>query len=294
MRIISTLFTTLVAAALPGCIYYAEPPADEPPIVDSGDYVQFVQTGWSLPTTSRLANELGMDLDGDGYNDNVIGAVIGALNGIGLEVTLANEEAFGSGDLVLLHSLRADSLADDATVSWQLLLGSPSEPPRFDGTDELTAVGDLGTLIGMNRGGVVTTEFGAAGLYIPLFPDQPALGLPLDVAYLEVELGNAGAVGRIAGGIDARVVRDDLLPRLAEQVITHMASHPDHPFTTGAIQIFDADHDGQVSVDEIANASITKSLLSPDLDLDLDGEYDHVSFAVGLELVPATFAPLGR
>jgi len=64
------------------------------------------------------------------------------------------------------------------------------------------------------------------------------------------------------------------------------------------LNLFDTNHDSQVTIDEIANNTLIRALLAPDLDLfDANGQLhpgvdhlaDSLSIGVGLTCVPASF-----
>ena len=71
----------------------------------------------------------------------------------------------------------------------------------------------------------------------------------------------------------------------------NIARHPDHEFTAIAMQVFDQNHDGQLTVDEVLATPLTRGLFRPDTDTDGDGAADAMSFGVGFDCVPATFTP---
>lgn len=272
----------LLAAALPACVDPASP--DAPPAVTSGELHHFAQTGWSVPTVDE-DRTLGFDLDGDGRRDNAGGALLRTLATIGLDVGGASADAFARGEVVQLHSLRADALDDDASVSWRLFVGLSREQPRFDGTDAFLATSEAGLVSGAIRGGRFDGAIGEATIRVPFFRGQPGLVIPLRVAH--VAFDPATGAGRIGGAIDGFVLHDEVLPALGDQVVRHLARNPDHEFTRAAIQIFDGDGDGAVSRDEFVR--FAGDLLAYDVDLDHAGDDDAISFSLGFGAVPATF-----
>lgn len=266
--------------------------ADEPgpPPVTTGTYHGYVQRGWQLPHNQAEARQLGLDLDDDGEVDNQAGSLIGALLGLGLELDTIADETFAAGDVVALHRLRADSLTDDATVEWRTFDGAPpAEAPRFDGTDRFTIASETGALAGTLSGGHATLAWGDTTITLPFFPDQSPLRIPLTDARMELDLDGDGCIGRLAGVIPAIEIDEQLLPNLGAEMIIHIARHPEHPFTRVALDVFDDDHDGNITIDEFLADGLTRGLFGRDVDTDGDGDRDAMSFGVALDCVPATF-----
>jgi hypothetical protein len=289
---LATVFLLALSAPLAACVT-DDPALPEPPVVDSGRYHHYVQTGWTLPATSSEAYQLAFDLDGDGSGDNNAGNIIGALAGLGLDASGTSAGAFARGDVVILHSVRADDLVDDGAVSWRVLAGEADAPPRFDGTDVLRAGSDDGWLLGPLVQGRADLSWGGVTLALPFFPDQPPLELPLVEARLAATITASGCSGRV-GGVMLNADIETTLPRFAAQAIVHIERNPTNRFAEAAHNIFDEDRDGTITVDEIVTSSLTRSAFRPDVDLDGDGDPDGLSFGLGLECVPATFSAPGE
>src|SRR5689334_15999153 len=105
----------------------------------SGDYHHYVTSGLRIPTSGELQREYGLNIDGDpaGRPDNQLGNVFVALTS-NSDADLQGEvdSAIADGSLVVLHSVRADDLDTDKSVSWQVYLGADAvAPPRWDGSD---------------------------------------------------------------------------------------------------------------------------------------------------------------
>ncbi|HVV82059.1 MAG TPA: hypothetical protein VHE35_03225 [Kofleriaceae bacterium] len=287
-------------AALPGLLALAcaplaactdEPPAG-PPDVTTGAYHTYAQTGWILPHNASEARTVGADLDGDGVIDNQAGSLIGSLIGLGLDLDGASAAAFSDGDVVALHRVRADSLVTDGSIEWTTYDGQPTAaPPRFDGTDHLDVLARTGRLIGLVRDGRAELDWGDATISMPFFPDQSPLRLPLTGARMTMYVDGAGCAARIVGAIPEVEIDGLVLPDLAMELIIHIARHPDHPFTPIAMQVFDTNKDGKLTVDEVLATPVARGLFSPDLDTDGDGVDDAMSFGASFECVPATFTP---
>lgn len=260
-----------------------------PPDVTTGSYHAFVQTGWTLPHNATQALALGQDLDGDGTIDNQGGALIGALINLGLELDGASADAFANGEVVALHRLRADDLTADASIEWRTYDGVPTTAPRFDGADRFEVRAATGRLTGMIRDGHADLPWGETAIALPFFPHQTPLVAPMIDARLVLDVDADGCSGKLGGLIPAREIDQAILPQLAAEIVIHIARHPEHEFTAIAMQVFDRNHDGQLTVEEVLATPLTKSLFRPDTDTDGDGTADAMSFGAGFDCVPATF-----
>ena len=271
------LLLSLLATPLLAC---TDADVDGPPQVDTGRYAAFVQRGWTMPASGTEARAIGFDLDHDGTADNEVGALIGGLAGLGLEVADANAALLGTGDPIVAHVVRADGLDADDAVAWQLWR-SAGTPLRFDGTDRIGPSTVDGALWGAITAGTLAGQWGDTVARVPLFPDQPPVLLVLTDARLELAV-DGPCRGRL-GGTLTDAARTAALDEVGRQTIAHMQAHPEHAFTTAAASIMDDNNDGTVTVAEVAE--IASSLLSRDLD---DGR--GTSFALSFECAPAQLA----
>jgi hypothetical protein len=264
------------------------PDAPVPPAVTSGTYHHYVQSSWRLPSTSDEARRVGFDLDGDGQVENAAGQVLAALGGLGLDVQTESDRAIVAGELVILHSVRADDLVDDASVSWRVLAGFPTTPPRWDGTDLFRVAGEDGSLVGPIVDRDARMDWGVVNVPLPFFPAQGPVILPLASARITATLSADGCEGRI-GGVMLDRDRELTLERFVRQAIAHIERNPEHEFARAAHQIFDDNDDGVITVEEMAGSSIAESLFGPDVDTDGDGRDDGLSFGLGFTCTPAQF-----
>src|SRR5688572_18141775 len=89
----------------------------------SGEYHHYVTTDLRVPLSAELQREYGLDLDNDPSQkpDNQLGSVFVALSSNSdADLQGRIDDALAGGKLVLLHSVRADALAADGSVSWQV------------------------------------------------------------------------------------------------------------------------------------------------------------------------------
>ncbi|HVK71811.1 MAG TPA: hypothetical protein VM734_00770, partial [Kofleriaceae bacterium] len=216
---------------------------------------------------------------------------INLLDGIGLDVSGASAAAFASGDLVVLHQLRADSISNDDSVSWEVLVGAEtSTPPRYDGSETFAFVTSAGTVLGSIDNGRLRARFGELVVRIPFFPGQHPVALSLAAAQVEVELTAAGCHGVVGGAVRDLDVTAVVLPELAAQAVAHMQANPDHEDTLEAVQFFDRNGDGEVTPAEVIR--VVRDFAPPDVHLDDDSRLDALSFGFGFSCVRATLEPL--
>lgn len=291
MRLLA--FPLAAAALLPACLDDDDSDARVPPTVTTGTYHHYAQSAWIIPATSEMAQRHGFDLDGDGRIDNQAGAVMAALGGIGLDVQTESDRALAGGDLVVLHSVRADTLVDDASVSWRVLAGAPTTPPRWDGTDVFRVAGEDGSLVGPIMSGTARMDWGVVNLPLPFFPEQSPMVLPLADARITATISADGCTGSI-GGVMLATDIEDTLARFVRQAIRHIERNPEHELAVIAHEVFDVDEDGTITIPEMADSAIAEALFRPDVDTDGDGRDDGLSFGLGFTCEAAQFTATGE
>src|SRR5262245_35860108 len=99
----------------------------------SGGFTHYVSPSLKLGKTSNEAYGYAFDLDGDGQEDDQIGGLL-ALLASNLDADGRLDAAVKAGTIILLHSLRADSLTSDSTVNWRVLVGSAKPNPDYTGS----------------------------------------------------------------------------------------------------------------------------------------------------------------
>ncbi len=293
--------------------------ADDPggPLpVTSGDYHHFVTSSLRIPTTGELQREYGINVDGDlaGRPDNQLGNVFVALtSNSDAAVQDQIDGAVGAGSLVLLHSVRADELGSDRSVSWQVYGGADTaSPPAFDGSDSFELAGGVSApIIGHTVGGYYDASTKGAGeltVRLQISESAPPLSLDLIQARVEATVDADGCSGRLGGAVTMAQIDSELIPSVVTMMNAAIARDPGCPAhcesgTSAAliIDVFDTNMDGHVTETEIRDSSIIKTLLSADLDLldasgaiGGDGEADSISLGLGFDCVPASFTVAGE
>jgi hypothetical protein len=291
-----------------------EPGGPEP--VTTGEFHHYVTSSLRIPVSGELQREYGINVDGDlaGRPDNQLGNVFVALtSNSDADVQGQIDGAVEAGSVVLLHSVRADDLGADRSVSWQVYGGAAAgAPPAFDGTDSFTlGDGASSPIIGHTTAGYydATTE-GAGALTVRLQISEAAAPLELDLiaARVEATIDETGCSGRLGGAVTMEQIDQELIPSVVTMMNAAIARDPGCPEACEAgtsaaliVDVFDEDMDGMVTETEIKGSSIIQTLLSPDLDLlDASGAFapddmaDSISLGVGFDCVPASFTAPGE
>ena len=277
----------------------------------TGTYHHYVTTDLRVPVTAELQREYGLDIDGDPAKkpDNQLGSVFVALSGAS-EADLQGriDAAIEMGKVVLLHSVRADQIAADGSVSWQVYVGADrTAPPRFDGTDtfEMAAVQDSEPVIGKTAAGKFVAPHAGAGrltVELSVSENEAPLALDLFAARVEAQVDANGCSGSLGGAITQHDVDTVLIPSVVRMMNNAIARDPNCPAACTAgtsaaliIEVFDKNADGVISEQELKDNSIIQTLLAPDLDLiDDDGIRESISLGLGFSCVGATFTAPGE
>ena len=280
-------------------------PADLLPA--TGVRYHFVTNKLLIPTTQEQAQAYALNIDGDsqGQSDNLFGNLLTMLvtAAPGLELQSTIDQAVNAGQIVTLHVLQANNLANDPNASWSIFLGqTAASAPRFDGADKFT-IDPAAPSNSLIAGPIVNGHFagGPGAVRIPMV----ILGSPVVVNLIgvrvEADVTEKGCVnGRLGGGITVDEFRSQILPALADGL--NRIIKADKTAATTILQVFDADQNGAISPAEIENNLLLKLALSPDLDLlDASGKFnprqdgvkDSMSIGLGFTCVPASFTAPG-
>lgn len=271
----------------------------------------YVTDALNLPATSAEAASFGRDLDGDGNRDNQLGEVIAAFAGQGLDLRAAQNDAITSGRIVMLHSLRASSLAGTNHATWQVLYAEPTPDPDLTGSGTFEVASALPRsprLAATIKDHVVKTAPGRIPVQLDIgvaHELDPLMVLQMKKAVVRATCNRRGcSEGRIAGAVSEEQIDALLIPELAalfQTVLEQDCPGPDPsscaPDSSGqTVQgLFDTDDDMQITADELRENALIQSVLAPDLDLikadgspGHDGVMDALSFGFGFTTVPAT------
>lgn len=240
----------------------------------SGETRRFVIDGFELPATTTEARTAGTNLDAETEVDNALGLVVSTLRQYGGDEQTHVRDLFASGALASTIEIQADDFADD-----------PSVGVTFSGRDGTASrvIGGAfaGSVFVPNRVAELGAEHaGQAVLAVPAFADTDPI--ELDAVALELHLAPdaTGYQVTLAGAVRSA----DAIARAREAIVAQIANHPeDH---RSMWTLVDLDLDGTITPDEI-DRSLVASLLSPDLELAIDGTTEKVlSFGFRLHARP--------
>jgi hypothetical protein len=246
-----------------------------------------------------------VDADPQQHPDNKFGEMLTLLTSaaLGLELQSNLDQAINTGQLVLLHVVKADDPLNDPNVSWSIFLGQTAQAaPSFGGSDKfmLNPAAPTNTpIVGALTNGHFTGGQGTARIKIFLM-GQPA-EVDLIGVRLETDLSAQGCVtGKLGGGVTVDEFRGKLLPAIAEGL--NQIIKTDNAVANTLRQAFDSDQNGTITTQELENNPLLMFAISPDLDLlDASGKYspgqdgvkDSYSVGLGFTCVPAAFTAPG-
>jgi hypothetical protein len=279
----------------------------------AGPYHHYVTDSLKFGSTVAEADSYAFDLDDDANHvpDNALGHVFAGLSSqLNVDATLA--ASLQSGDTVILDSLRADWLPYDPTASWQVYLGKPTPQPVLTGGGSFTVdptAPTSSTLAGSIARGQFTGGSGTLPLRLGLVAGQPPIELHLAGARIQATCdATACTKGKLGGGIPETEVDALIIPAMAAIFQADVdadctTSSPDSCTPAGAqiLDLFDSNHDGQITGDELRSNALIRAVLQPDLDLFAangapghDGTNDSLSVGLGFTAKTAVFAAPGE
>lgn len=257
-----------------------------------------------LPMNASQAATYGFDVDGDGTVDNQLGNIMAALvSGLGsVDFQGAVDAAILTGAAVQLVQTTTG-----ASTAVAFSTGAPATTPCTDpsnlttcgrhlnGTTSFTATPPLDpALVGTGTSAVFQAGPGAATLQVPLF-GGPALILPLLKARASFTRSGTTLSGKVGGAIPMTTVNSTIIPALYNWIVTAIALDcTGTTCTPGSLgetllALFDADHDGTVTLAEVQGNALISSLFAPDVDTNGDHVLDALSVGFGYQLVGAIF-----
>jgi hypothetical protein len=301
----------LILLLLAACAALKPTPTQPAPTAEilpaTGVQYHFVTNKLIIPTTQAQTQEFALNVDGDSQQnlDNKFGELLTLLTSAapGLELQSALDQAVNNGQLVTLHVVKADDSLNDPSVSWSIFLGQKTQSaPSFDGSDKFlidSATPTDSSIVGSLTNGHFTGGPGSARVQVFL------LGQLVDVdligVHLETDLSAQGCTnGKLGGGVTVEEFRSKLLPAIADGL--NQIIKENKAVANTLLPIFDSDHNGTITIQELENNPLLMIAVSPDLDLldasgkfnpGQDGVKDSYSVGLGFTCVPATFTAPG-
>jgi hypothetical protein len=254
------------------------------------------------------------DLDGDDSVDNQIGAILLVLKPLGFDADMTLSTAVNAGTIVVLHSVKAASLASGA-ATWQVYIGDPKDNPDLtSGNGMFTIASDSPTsaiVPGTITAGTFSGGPADVTLKLALIEGAEPLTLLLHDAHLEADVTAAGCTnGKLGGGITQTDLTSIILPALVmalnDRIDADGTCHEDPTLNacnaSNKSLLSTLDHvatgnsDNHIQVAEIQNHPVIGNALKPDVDILLangqlgkDGTKESLSIGVGFTCNKAVF-----
>jgi len=298
--------------------------------VSMANPAQYVANALTVPM-DRM--QFGMDLNGDSKVDNQLGNIIGALSANNLNTQDGVDQSICKGAVVLLlteTSADATFQNDDATgalvqVGKQFAYTGPSMcaanmgGPKYDGTDTFAVdtsngftgaqfAGRISNGLYTSNSPVTTTHPVTVALQLPLVSGADPVQLNIVGAHIQFRVsGGKISSGQINGAIKSSDVTNTIIPNVASLLDSRVTANPTGSTEKQILQIFDIGctgmtnlkGDGKIATCEVADNSIIKNVLNPDVQMfDSGGNYhpnsantnkDSLSLGLGFSAVKATF-----
>jgi len=217
-------------------------------IVPEGPHYHYVANKVFVPVNSTQVKEYGLDLDGNGTTDNVLGGVLSFLAGQHLDVQATLDKAVAEGSVNILVDMQTKDFMASSAAGFQVLLGANPQPAacnpmetytcdmamppkcmgcqhQLTGTASFTIMGTPpAPLTGKIAGGTFTGGPGDLNLQIALGGTK-AIELDLIGARAKVSgatpttIGDASSGGAIlAGAITQDDINMKVIPAIADQL----------------------------------------------------------------------------
>ena len=288
-----------------------------------GTAYRYVLRSLTLP---MMRSDFAIDLNGDGRPDNQFGNLMSVFNANNLnpQALMDGAIAMGAG-IELFQLLSADPKLQNA-VPAELTAYAAGRPDKFSGAYPIDLVVPPAAFTGMlhmasfeSANPVTTTLPVDLQLRLALIEGAGLLPLSLHGAHLQFQTGTDGTTGapallqgQIHGSVKEGEIQTAIIPALAQFFTKKLQANP-HPglgsnpagsiFDTGGCTNPDGTQakasDGIIDFCEVAQNSIIKALVSPDVQIyDANGHYapnknnvskDSFSIGVGFTAIRSRF-----
>lgn len=266
-----------------------------------------------VPQTPAQATDYGVDLDGDPQKrpDNQLGNILSTLAQQDVNIQMQIDEAVAEGDIILLHRVKAD-FSKGGGAEWQVYLGAETMNPDFTGQG-MFSIDAQSPRDAILRGLIVGGEFqspnpGTIPLSIALVDGADPLKINLVGARIIGDVADGSCDAKMGGAITKQELDTVIMPAIADMMNTAIQNDAGcqmNPPMCGSsaqtiLDLFDPNNDMMITVMEIQENSLIKSLLAPDVDLfdssgkfnpRQDGVEDSLSLGIKVHCVGAVFTP---
>jgi hypothetical protein len=275
-------------------------------IVPMGTHYRYVVNHVAIPTTTDQSRAYGLDLDGNGTPDNNLGQLLGTFSSMGFGVQQLNDIAVLDGSMIELVDLQSSdpTFTTDSATGLTILTGKTPVPSPCTTGEVVTCTGaspavctgcghhlipsggsfgvgdDAPPLVGTVSASVFEGGPGTAHIAIALF--STPIGLDLIGARVAASTIDVTSIGSlvIGGALPMSAVTAQLIPGIQTGLAAIVARDcsdatappgcgcPDGSEGNSLIDLYDTNHDCQVSIAEVGSNNLLTSLLSPDVTID--------------------------
>ena len=276
----------------------------------SGD--RFIVSTFTIAGNSDSADDLGLDLDGDGFSDNALGSLMASLaETVEIDPEAVYVQGVATGAIIQLLALDVDAKGQGT------LRGLIGEDMDGDPSDNLSGEEPFAIDDGAPADSPLPAEDGPNG--VEAGPGEIPLRLPLASPFagivtmrllgarVDAEREKDGSItGRLGGGVLASDVDILLVPLIADGLTAVVArdcpSGPDSCVEDSPgenLTLFlDLDQDGVITAGEVRDSFLFQGALNGDLDLldadgapGQDGVFESMSWGMGFATTGAAFDP---
>jgi hypothetical protein len=287
---------TLIACLLPSFVAACGDDGQLPP---AGPHYHYVVNKAFIPKTNTEAHEFGLDIGQakstklDKVVDNQLGMVLATLEGMNFDIQGTIDKAIADGSIILLADFQTKDFTNTSAAGVQAFLGTNPMPApctndqdtvcghHLDGTGMFTVDPKSppnASLAGKIINGTFNGGPGNLTLQIALGGTMP-ITLGLDLARAQAsDVSDTGLTLIVAGAISQDEINMQVIPAVVSQLgpiimrdCTALTMPPDCGCASGStgktiLGLFDtAPKDCMVTVPEVQNNSLIKSLLAPDV-----------------------------
>lgn len=294
----------------------------------NGTHHTYVLDSVKVPSNTNEANQVAVDVDGDGRTENAIGGLLAALISAGnLDLQAQVDAQIQAGGVIILADMQATDLTNATGVGLRVYLGdtasvtpapcsNPDDPSTCgqhltgDGMFQIAADSPQNAVvIGQNVSGQFTGGPGNITIELALSGGAP-LKLTLIGARVKAGVSDSGlSSGVLGGAVTVDDVNNNIIPAVADLIAGILVDSgcdanadpccPDGSTGASVLSFLDTNGDCMIPAEELqSNQLIQSTLETPDLDLlDADGNYnpnqdmvkDSVSLGVGFSAVSGAF-----
>jgi hypothetical protein len=318
MRLIRQLCSSLALLPLATLPLIACGGGGSSTVVPEGMHYHYVVDKALIPTNNNQARQYGLDLNGDGVVDNQLGMVLSTLGTMGFDIQTPVTTAVANGSIILLADVQTKDFASASAAGLSVYLGDKATAMpapcanaqdvtcglhlKGTGTFTLAASSPTNALVsGPIVGGTFTGGPGNITLQIALTG-----GAPIQLALIgaRAKMTGISATGIVSGTIGGALSQDDLNTKVIPAIQVQLADVITRDCTTTIapdcgckasstgktlIGLFDTTpKDCKVTVEEIQNNNLIKSLLAPDVTID---GVMALSLGISVTAVKGEFTP---